>query len=192
VKSIIDGAFDDVMPQRIFTVTAPEQVPAALTKARDFLKKRRESSQVVFLILDLFLLPSELKDLEQETVNDPRSPLTWMPSTEQVQELLCPYGLVQEETPEQRSGRRCLWSLRILHSLWRLLDPSIIVIFNAGAIRITDHDLSRVGARLVDEGVAWLYTNQDEGAGQGFINYLRVLRERAERTLPQPDVGVRV
>lgn len=191
LKAIIDSAFRDVAPQRVLNVTAAEQVPAALSVVSKFLKDRRESSQVVFLILDLFLLPSELRDLERKLA-DPAAPLTWTPDTTQLRELLCSYGEVQEGASDQHFGSRCLWSLRILHSLWRLIDPSIIVIFNAGSIRITGPDLARVGARLVKQGVAWLYTKQDEEAGDHFVNYLRVLRDRAEGTLPQPGVHVRV
>lgn len=187
LKAIIDNAFNDVMPQRVLTVTAPEQVPAAVSAVCEFLKQRRESSQVAFLILDLFLLPSELKTLAREGPG-PAAPLAWTPDTTEFQELLCSYGEVEEGTSEQHFSNGCLWSLRILHSLWRFLDPSIIVIFNAGSIRIAGRDLARVGARLVNEGVAWLYTQEDEEAGECFVNYLHVLRERAERTLPQPGV----
>ena len=187
VKEIIDSAFEDIMPQRVLTVAAQEQVPAALSTVSEFLKERRESSQVAFLILDLFLVPSELRLLEREAPN-PGSPLAWAPDAAQFRDFLCPYGEVQGEASELHFGTRCLWSLRILHSLWRFLDPSIIVIFNAGSIRITDGDLARISSRLVHEGVAWLYTEQDEEAGTRFVNYLRLLRQRAARTLQQSSV----
>jgi hypothetical protein len=175
VKAIIDSTFDDVMSQRVLTLATPEQVPAALSTVSEFLKARRHFSQVTFLIFDLFLFPSDLKALEREEGSDTAR----LAETAQLRDFLCSYG---EAQGVGSIGNKCLWSLRILHSLWRSLDPSIILIFNAGSIRIMDRDLARINARLVNEGVAWLYTKQDEAA-PGFVNYLRLLRERAGQTL---------
>ena len=180
VKVLIDRAFGEVCPQKVITVAAAEHIDDVVVFAQSFLAARRKTSKVLFLIVDLILVNADMNaTLGRKSAAGEN--LVWGSSGTTFHDFFSYYGELRKRGSYRLSfGDKCLYSVRLLQLLWRVLDRRVIVIFNAGHIRIGSLDLAALSARLATEGVAWLYTEEDERqGGRSFTNYLRLLYEDA-------------
>jgi hypothetical protein len=180
VKELIDQAFADVKPQKVITVTTPRHVAGAVASAQSFLSEHRDGPRVLFLIVDLILFDADLAAVVEEQ-SGKSGVEAWRPGAAALQDRFSYYGELPKKGRYRLSfGRTCLYSVRILQLLWKVLDRRVIVIFNAGNLRIDSLDLAVLSARLASEGVSWIYTQEDERyGGASFISCLRLLCRNA-------------
>ena len=188
VKLILDQAFPEIEPQEVITVVSPEHFENAIELAHSFLAKYRQTPHVLFLLIDLVLLDADVTAVAEGPRN-PRKSLAWRPSRDTFQDLFSYYGeALKSGSYRLHFGDKCLYSIRLLLQLWNILDGNVIVVFNAGRIRMSTVDLAELSARLGREGVSWLYTEEDEReGGQSFLNSLRISYNRAAGAFPESE-----